>query len=195
MSPARPKVQVVGRRMEAGDYRLRDFLTRTAQPYDWLDAGSDEADGVLERLGLAASELPVLVEGDGTTHTAATVESVARAWGAFEPPKRAHYDFVVIGAGPAGLAAAVYAASDGLSTLVCDGDVPGGQASYTDRIENFFGFPDGIGGAELARLAGRQAEQFGAELMLLRGVRGSRLRMEPDKPDELILEDGTAVTA
>ena len=187
-------MQVVGRRMEAGDYRLRDFLTRTAQPYDWLDAGSDEADGVLERLGLAASELPVLVEGDGTTHTAATVESVARAWGAFEPPKRAHYDFVVIGAGPAGLAAAVYAASDGLSTLVCDGDVPGGQASYTDRIENFFGFPDGIGGAELARLAGRQAEQFGAELMFLREVRGSRLN-GPDEPVALCFDDGSEVTA
>ena len=66
----------------------------------------------------------------------------------------------------------MYAASDGLSTIVCDRDVPGGQASYTDKIENFFGFPDGIGGAELARLAGRQAERFGAELMLLRGVEG-----------------------
>ena len=98
------------------------------------------------------------------------------AWGGLQPPKRAHYDFVVIGAGPAGLAAAVYAASDGLSTIVFDRDVPGGQASYAAMIENFFGFPDGIGGAELARLAGRQAERFGAELMLLRGVRGSRLQ-------------------
>ena len=187
-------MQVVGRRMEAGDYRLRDFLTRTAQPYDWLEAGSDEADGLLERLGLAGAELPVVVEGDGTAHTVATVDSVARAWGALEPPKRAHYDFVVIGAGPAGLAAAVYAASDGLSTLVCDGDVPGGQASYTDRIENFFGFPDGIGGAELARLAGRQAEQFGAELMFLREVRGSRLN-GPDEPVALCFDDGSEVTA
>src|SRR5213075_965949 len=129
-----------------------------------------------------------------TAHTAATVEAIARAWGGFEPAKRAHYDFVVIGAGPAGLAAAVYAASDGLSTLVCDADVPGGQASYTDRIENFFGFPDGIGGAELARLAGRQAEQFGAEVMFLREVRGSRLNGH-DEPVALCFDDGSEVTA
>src|SRR6059058_2028417 len=176
MSPARPKVQVVGRRMEAKDYRLRDFLTRTAQPYDWLEAGSVEADELLERHGLGDAELPVLVEGDGTLHAGATVETLARSWGAFQPAKRAHYDFVVIGAGPAGLAAAVYAASDGLSTLVCDRDVPGGQASYATMIENFFGFPEGIGGAELARLAGRQAEHFGAELLILREAVGGSLR-------------------
>ena len=194
MSPVRPKVQVVGRRMEAKDYRLRDFLTRTAQPYDWLEAGSDEADELLDRHGLGNAELPVLVEEDGTVHAGATLETIARAWGGFQPAKRAHYDFVVIGAGPAGLAAAVYAASDGLSTLVCDADVPGGQASYTDRIENFFGFPGGIGGAELARLAGRQAEQFGAELMFLRPVQGSRLNGH-DEPVTLCFDDGSEVTA
>jgi thioredoxin reductase (NADPH) len=194
MSPVRPTVQVVGRRMDAEHYRLRDFLTRTAQPYEWHEAGSAEADGLLERLGLRDATLPVLVDGD-RTYTAATVESIATVWGGFRPAKRAHYDFVVIGAGPAGLAAAVYAASDGLATLVCDRDVPGGQASYTAMIENFFGFPDGIGGAELARLAGRQAERFGAELMLLRGIRGSRLSMAHDKPVELILDDGSEVTA
>jgi thioredoxin reductase (NADPH) len=78
----------------------------------------------------------------------------------------------IVGAGPAGLAAAVYAASDGLSTVVFERDVPGGQASHTSMIENFFGFPDGIGGAELARLAGRQAEGFGAELLFMNGVAG-----------------------
>jgi thioredoxin reductase (NADPH) len=194
MSPVRPKVQVVGRRMEANDYRLRDFLTRTAQPYDWLEEGSVEAHELLERHGLGAAELPVLVEEDGTVHAGATLETVARAWGGFQRAKRAHYDFVVIGAGPAGLAAAVYAASDGLSTLVCDADVPGGQASYTDRIENFFGFPGGIGGAELARLAGRQAEQFGAELTFLRPVHGSRLNGR-DEPVTLCFDDGSEVTA
>jgi thioredoxin reductase (NADPH) len=180
--------------MDAEHYRLRDFLTRTAQPYEWYEAGSAEADALLERLGLRDATLPVLVDGD-RTFSSATVESIAVAWGGLQPPKRAHYDFVVIGAGPAGLAAAVYAASDGLSTLVCDSDVPGGQASYTAMIENFFGFPDGIGGAELARLAGRQAERFGAELMLLRGVRGSRLESRHDEPVGLILEDGSEVTA
>ena len=179
--------------MNAEDYRLRDFLTRTAQPYEWHEAGSAEADLLLENLGLREATLPVLVDGD-QNFTAATVESIALAWGGLQPAKRAHYDFVVIGAGPAGLAAAVYAASDGLSTLVCDRDVPGGQASYTAMIENFFGFPEGIGGAELARLAGRQAERFGAELMLLRGVQGSRLK-GPDEPVELILDDNSEVSA
>jgi thioredoxin reductase (NADPH) len=180
--------------MDAEHYRLRDFLTRTAQPYDWHEAGSEEADLLLARLGLVDGALPVLVDGDRTI-TGATVQTVAAAWGGLQPPKRTHYDFVVIGAGPAGLAAAVYAASDGLSTMVSDRDVPGGQASYTAMIENFFGFPEGIGGAELARLAGRQAERFGAELVLLRGVQGSRLTGHRDDPVDLILEDGSEVTA
>src|SRR5204863_731810 len=141
--------------------------------------------------GLRDATLPVLVDGD-QVFTQATIEKIAAAWGGLQPPQRAHYDFVVIGAGPAGLAAAVYAASDGLSTMVADRDVPGGQASYTSMIENFFGFPEGIGGAELARLAGRQAERFGAELMLLCGVQGSRMNGR-DEPVQLILVGGCKV--
>jgi thioredoxin reductase (NADPH) len=179
--------------MDAEHYRLRDFLTRSAQPYEWLEAGSAEADRLLESVGLVDATLPVLVDGD-RTFTGATVETIVAAWGGPQTQKRAHYDFVVIGAGPAGLAAAVYAASDGLSTIVCDRDVPGGQASYATMIENFFGFPDGIGGAELARLAARQAEHFGAELVLFHGVCGSRLKGN-DEPHELILDDGSEVTA
>jgi len=187
-------VQVVGRRMDAEHYRIRDFLTRTAQPYEWYEAGSADADQLLENLGLVDPALPLLVDGERTFQPA-TVDSLVTAWGGRQPVKRQHYDFVVIGAGPAGLAAAVYAASDGLSTLVCDSDVPGGQASYATRIENFFGFPEGIGGAELARLAGRQAEKFGAELMLMRGVRGSRFTGRYDEPAQLILEDDSEMTA
>jgi thioredoxin reductase (NADPH) len=179
--------------MDADHYRLRDFLTRTAQPYDWYEAGTPDADRLLEKLGLADATLPVLVDGD-QKFTSASVESIFRAWGGDRPARQKHYDFVVIGAGPAGLAAAVYAASDGLSTLVCDSDVPGGQSSYATMIENFFGFPEGIGGAELARLAGRQAEKFGAELMLMRGVRGSRMNGH-DEPVGLMLDDGSEVTA
>jgi thioredoxin reductase (NADPH) len=112
----------------------------------------------------------VLVEGDDA-HAGVTVARLFELWGGATPPSRPEYDIAIVGAGPAGLAAAVYAASDGLSTVVLERDVPGGQASHTSLIENFFGFPGGIGGAELARLAGRQAEGFGAELVF-RGVVG-----------------------
>jgi thioredoxin reductase (NADPH) len=179
--------------MDAEHYKLRDFLTRAAQPYDWYEAGNPEADRLLEQLGLLDAPLPVLVDGD-EQFTSASVDSIVTAWGGNEPAKQKHYDFVVIGAGPAGLAAAVYAASDGVSTLVCDADVPGGQASYATMIENFFGFPDGIGGAELARLAARQAEKFGAELIPMRAVEGSRMNGH-DEPVDLIFTDGSEVTA
>jgi thioredoxin reductase (NADPH) len=166
-------MSVVGRRLVAEDHRLRDFLTRTAHTYEWLEAGSAEAIELLESHGLTDAELPVVIEDQGNI-TGATVERLVDAWQLERPPSRSVYDVVIVGAGPAGLAAAVYAASDGLSTLVLERDVPGGQASHTSLIENFFGFPGGIGGAELARLAGRQAEGFGAELHFLRGVLTSR---------------------
>jgi thioredoxin reductase (NADPH) len=174
VSPVRAGVQVIGRRLEPGDHELRDFLTRSAQPHEYLEAGSPEADALLAARGVPDAELPVVLEPDAV-HVGVTVASLADAWSSTTGPAQRHYDVLIVGAGPAGLAAAVYAASDGLSTLVVDEDVPGGQASHTSLIENFFGFPEGIGGAELARLAGRQAEKFGAELMLLRGVVGSRV--------------------
>jgi thioredoxin reductase (NADPH) len=167
--PPRPTVKVVGRRLDPDDYRLRDFLTRAAQPHEFYEAGTAEADAVLAEAGAQGAELPVVVEDD-TFHARATVERIAEAWAVFARPKQTHYDLFIVGAGPAGLAAAVYGASDGLSTAVAEADVPGGQASYTSMIENFFGFAEGIGGAELSRLAGRQAERFGAELLILNGV-------------------------
>jgi len=173
VSPVREGVQVIGRRLEPGDHELRDFLTRTAQPHEYFEAGTPAADQLLEARGLGDAPLPVVLE-PGAAHTSATIAKLAEAWSQSSHPAQSHYDVVIIGAGPAGLAAAVYAASDGLSTLVVEEDVPGGQASHTSLIENFFGWPEGIGGAELARLAGRQAEKFGAELMLLSGVIGSR---------------------
>ena len=172
MSPVRPTVRVIGRSLEPEHHRLRDFLTRTAQPYEFLEPGSPEAAPLFDEHGLATQDLPVVVDGNDVYRNA-TVALLGEVWDISTPPSRTHYELAIVGAGPAGLAAAVYAASDGLSTVVIEADVPGGQASHTSMIENFFGFPDGIGGAELARLAGRQAERFGAELVLLRGVVGS----------------------
>jgi thioredoxin reductase (NADPH) len=194
VSPVRPTVQVIGARLDPEHHRLRDFLTRTAQPHEWFEAGTPEADALFHSLGLHDPGLPVVVDGE-TVFTSTTVESLAEAWSHFTPPKQSLYDLAIIGAGPAGLAAAVYAASDGLSTIVIDRDVPGGQASHTSLIENFFGFPDGIGGAELARLAGRQAEQFGAELMLLRGVLGSDVNGRHDESVTLRVTGGIEVKA
>ncbi len=181
--------------MDPEHYRLRDFLTRIAQPHEFLEAGTPEANELLDRLGLHGAPLPIVVDGV-RSFTGATVEAVLAAFNQDDVPSRSHYDLAVIGAGPAGLAAAVYAASDGLSTVVFDRDVPGGQASHTSLIENFFGFPDGIGGAELSRLAGRQAEKFGAELVLMRGVAGSRVNGGVDDGAVgLVLQDGSEVTA
>ena len=171
-------MKVVGRRLEPQHYRLRDFLTRAAQPHVFYEAGTAEADAILAEAGVAGAELPVVVEEDHTVHPAATVERLAEVWEVFARPKHDHYDLFIVGAGPAGLAAAVYGASDGLSTAVAEADVPGGQAGYTSMIENFFGFVEGIGGAELSRLAGRQAERFGAELLILNGVVRGHLKAD-----------------
>jgi thioredoxin reductase (NADPH) len=173
VSPVREGIQVIGRRLEPGDHELRDFLTRSAQPHDYYEAGTPDAEALLAARGLVDPQLPIVLE-PGAVHVGATVAMLAQAWSQASHPAQKHYDVVIVGAGPAGLAAAVYAASDGLSTLVVEEDLPGGQASHTSLIENFFGWPEGIGGAELARLAGRQAEKFGAELLLLSGVVGSR---------------------
>ena len=192
MSPVRPTVRVVGRSLEPEHHRLRDFFTRTAQPYEFLELGSPEAAALLAEHGLGARDLPAVVDG-GDVYPNATLSLLAEAWNLSTPPSRKHYELAIVGAGPAGLGAAVYAASDGLSTVVIEADVPGGQASHTSMIENFFGFPDGIGGAELARLAGRQAERFGAELVLLRGVVGSSAGA-PGAPS-LLIDGGYEVTA
>jgi thioredoxin reductase (NADPH) len=157
--------------MEPEDHRLRDLLTRAAQPHEYYEAGTPEADALLAEAGAAGAQLPVVIDS-GNIFEGATVEALVEAWRLGGDPQRDHYDLAIVGAGPAGLAAAVYAASDGLSTIVFERDLPGGQASHTSMIENFFGFPEGIGGAELARLAGRQAERFGAELLIRRGIVG-----------------------
>lgn len=183
---------MVGRRLEPEHHRLRDFLTRAAQPHEFYEAGSPQAEAVLAKAGAQDAELPVVVDGD-RVYAGIDVQSLAEAWNVYSRPARSHYDLMIVGAGPAGLAAAVYGASDGLSTVVAEEDLPGGQASHTSMIENFFGFVEGIGGAELARLAGRQAERFGAELLILNGIVGGHF--EPGKPALSKLSSGDEVTA
>jgi thioredoxin reductase (NADPH) len=183
---------VIGRRLDPGDHELRDSLTRAAQPYAFYESDSAEGRALLERHGIDEAGLPVVIDGEAT-YESATILSLAESWNALTPPTRSHYDLAIVGAGPAGLAAAVYGASDGLSTIVFERDIPGGQAGHTSMIENFFGFPGGIEGATLARLAARQAESFGAELQLLRGIRGGGARAEGSMRIES--SDGIEITA
>jgi thioredoxin reductase (NADPH) len=188
----RPTLVVVGRRLDPADHELRDSLTRAAQPYEFHESSSAEGRALLERHGVGEEGLPMVVDGENVYENA-TIVSLAEAWNAFTPPARTHYDLAIVGAGPAGLAAAVYGASDGLSTIVFERDIPGGQAGHTSMIENFFGFPGGIEGASLARLAARQAESFGAELQLLRGIKGGGSR--PEGGMRILSSDGIEITA
>jgi thioredoxin reductase (NADPH) len=167
--PATAQVVLVGMPSSRGAYEIRDFLARNGRPFEWVDAGQPEA--VRAALGgsdVSASSLPVCILPDGSQLSSATVESVAAGLGMLAPPSRSEYDIVIVGAGPAGLAAAVNAASEGLSTIMIEAIAPGGQAGTTSLIENYLGFPSGISGSELATRAAVQARRFGAELLLAR---------------------------
>lgn len=160
-------------------YEIRDFLTRASVPFRYADEEGPA--------GVA-----VCTFDDDVCLTSPTVHEVARQLGMLTEPSRHSYDLAIIGAGPAGLAAAVYAASEGLSTTVVDEWAPGGQAGSSSRIENYLGFPDGVSGAELADRARRQAERFGAEILLLRAVVGGRIA---DRCFTCTLSDGSVLSA
>jgi thioredoxin reductase (NADPH) len=168
-SPATQGVVLVDTGTSAEAYRIRDFLSRNGRQYEWVDASN--ADRVRDVLGSSEvnqADLPICVLPDGSRLSPATVEQVAAGLGMVSGPLRSEYDLAIVGAGPAGLAAAVYAASEGLRTLVVEGVAPGGQAGTTSMIENYLGFPNGISGSELATRAVAQARRFGAEILLAR---------------------------
>ena len=167
--PVTPQVVLVGRRASSLGYELRDFLSRNGVSYDWVEV--DDADRVRQLLGggdVDLNRLPICVLPDGRRLADATVEQVASGLGMMAAPLLSEYDITIVGAGPAGLAAAVYAASEGLRTLAIEAIAPGGQAGTTSMIENYLGFPQGISGSELATRATAQARRFGAELLLAR---------------------------
>jgi thioredoxin reductase (NADPH) len=167
--PVTPQVVLVGRRASSLGYELRDFLSRNGVPYDWVEI--DDADRVRQLFDgddVDPSGLPICVLPDGRRLGAATVQQVASGLGMVAAPRLAEYDIAIVGAGPAGLAAAVYAASEGLRMVAIEAVAPGGQAGTTSMIENYLGFPQGISGSELATRATAQARRFGAELLLAR---------------------------
>jgi thioredoxin reductase (NADPH) len=165
LTGARAATRVIGSRFSPDVLQLREFLSRTRIPYEWLDPDDDPQVGdLLEHFALGPSDLPVVVSS-GTVIRRATPGLVSDYFGlTVESLPQRCFDLVIVGGGPAGLAAAVYGASEGLRTLGVDMVAPGGQAGTSSRIENYFGFPTGISGGELAQRGFVQAEKFGAHL-------------------------------
>jgi thioredoxin reductase (NADPH) len=168
-------LRVIGHRWSLKDYEVRNFLSRNHVPYRWLDAAaSEDAAKLLEERGLKADQLPVVLFADGKWLADPELEELAGRVGLSIQAAQDFYEMVVVGAGPAGLAAGVYGASEGLRTLVVELEAPGGQAGSTSRIENYLGFPSGITGADLGRRAHVQAARLGAEFLTQR-VTGLRI--------------------
>jgi thioredoxin reductase (NADPH) len=188
-----PAVKLYGKRGSSGGYLIRDFLHRCDIPFEWVELGSD--DEARQQAGvqhLDDARLPICMFPDGTRLESPTVRQIVEKLGWFANPSRSEYDLAIYGAGPAGLSASVYAAADGLKTVLVERFALGGQAGTSARIENYLGFPDGISGADLADRARQQAIKFGVELLLAR--RGVRAEFPPGK-GIVYLEDGTRITA
>jgi thioredoxin reductase (NADPH) len=164
-------IRVLGHRWSLQDHKVRTFLSRNHVPYRWLDAaGNPEAQKLLAERQLDPDRLPVVLFADGGVLVDPEPEELAVRVGLSVQAAQDFYDMIVVGAGPAGLAAAVYGASEGLRTLAIEPIAPGGQAGSTSRIENYLGFPSGVTGAELGRRAHIQAVRFGAEFLAQRAT-------------------------
>jgi len=162
-------IRLLGTRWSPRAYELRDFLARNHVPYQWIDvelsANDPETKRLLEALGPEASSLPVVLFPDGTKLLESVPADVAQKVGLRTRAQTDFYDLAIVGGGPAGLAAAVYGASEGLHTVIIEREAPGGQAGMSSRIENYLGFPNGLRGGDLARRAMVQAQRFGVEIL------------------------------
>jgi thioredoxin reductase (NADPH) len=168
-------VRLIGHRFSKESHDLRDFLARNRVPARWLDVERDgEARELLTVAGVEADRLPVALLQDGAVLERPTVLELAERLGVAVKPASDHYDLVIVGGGPAGLAAAVYGASEGLRTVMVEREAPGGQAGQSSRIENYLGFPAGLSGSDLARRATDQARRLGAELLSVKDAQALR---------------------
>ncbi|MGN9777130.1 FAD-dependent oxidoreductase [Micromonospora sp. H33] len=163
-------LRVVGHRWSAPSFAARDFLARNLVPFRWVLADEPEGVELLAAAGASANDVPLIVTADGKSLVQPTEADLAAHVGLATTPAADFYDLVVVGAGPAGLGAAVYGASEGLRTVLIERRATGGQAGQSSRIENYLGFPDGVSGAQLTDRARRQALRFGAELLSAREV-------------------------
>ena len=182
-------VRILGHRWSAAAHRARDFLARNLIPYQWLDVDADpQARNLVESMGAGGETLPLLLFADGSRLAAPTPSQIAQKIGLHSRAEQPFYDLMIIGGGPAGLAAGVYGASEGLRTVMVEREAPGGQAGLSSRIENYLGFPSGLSGADLARRAVAQARRFGVEI--LSPQEATALRVE--EPYRIVtLADGT----
>lgn len=190
--PSFEGVRVIGHRWSAESHAIRDFLARNQVPYQWFDVATDPQ--AIELLALVGADVPcpVVLFPDGQVLQQPSVEQVAETLGLRGHAEVPLCDLLIVGAGPAGLAAAVYGASEGLRTILVEREAAGGQAGMSSRIENYLGFPSGLSGADLARRATTQAKRFGVELLLTREV--CELRTTPGVLG-VRLSDGTEIGA
>ena len=185
-------VRIVGHRWSAPSFKARDFLARNAVPYRWYSVDEPEGQRLLTVVGATSDQIPIVLTPDGRVLCSPTAADLGAAVGLNVDPRTEFYDVVVVGGGPAGLGAAVYAASEGLRTVLIEKRATGGQAGQSSRIENYLGFPDGVAGGQLAERARRQAVKFGAELVTARGV----VALEPTGSSRTVhLSDGERVAA
>ena len=184
-------IRVIGTRWSPADFAVREFLSRNRIPFQWLTPEqTPEALETLRQMGLDDAKLPVVLFSDGSSLVQPEVTALAAKVGLRTTAKQEFYDIVVVGAGPAGLAAGVYGASEGLKTLIIEAEAPGGQAGSSSRIENYLGFPEGLSGEELGKRSYLQARRLGAEFLTQR-VCGLR----SDGPYHLLrMSDGREVS-
>ena len=184
-------IRVIGHRWSAASHEVKDFLARNGVPYLWLDVeSSEEATRLIAQAGGDAAALPLLIFQDGGSLAEPTNAQIADKVGLRTRAELPFYDLVIVGGGPAGLAAAVYGASEGLSTVLVEGSAPGGQAGTSSRIENYLGFPAGLSGADLARRGVAQATRFGVEILTPQEATGVRV----DGPLRYVsMKDGTEI--
>lgn len=185
-------IRVAGTALSPSSYAVKRFLSANQVPYQWSDVERDASvRALVESFDPGMSRLPVVFFPDGTVLVQPTSRELAERARLDTRPRQRFYDLIIVGGGPAGLAAAVYGASEGLATLLLERDAPGGQAATSSFIENYLGFPDGVTGAELAHRAARQAQRFGTELLTAQEVAAVH-RRDPYRVVELV--DGSELS-
>jgi thioredoxin reductase (NADPH) len=184
-------IRVVGNRWSPQSHQVKDFLARNQVPYQWLDIELAEARQLVSYVEDCKAQLPLVLFPDGARLIQPSNIQIAERIGLQTQAERPFYDLLIVGGGPAGLAAAVYGASEGLSTVMIEREAPGGQAGSSSRIENYLGFPSGLSGSDLARRAVAQARRFGVEI--LTPQEAQKVRIE-DPYRVVTLADGSEVS-